>query len=205
VLRPLIAPLVGVPEWRTPTVFEALVKTIIEQQIAWVTALRAQKWLVEWAGGRIDYDDTPFYAFPTPARLASASLDDLKPLKITFKRMQLLIDIAQQIDSGALDLEAWISLPPEAAYERLLAIKGIGHWTAAVTLERAFGHKNWVAYNDVVLQAAVNRYFLDRVGRVTPAQVMDTFGPHGAFAGLAAHYTMLRWVLDVYPPAGNHT
>lgn len=199
----VVEPLLGVPEWRSATAFEALVKTVIEQQIAWVTALRAQKWLVEWAGERIDYDGAAYYTFPTPERLAATTVDDLKPLKITFKRMALLIDLAGQVASGALDLESLGVLPPEEAYQRLLAIKGIGHWTAVVTLERAFGHKQWVAYNDVVLQAATNRYFHGAEGRLTPEAVTATFTPYGAYAGLAAHYTMLRWVLDVYPPVTN--
>lgn len=198
----VVKPLVGMPEWRTATAFEALVKTIIEQQIAWVVALRAQKWLTEWAGERIDHNGSSFYAFPAPERIAAASINDLKPLKITFKRMALLIDVAGQVASGSLNLESLNSLPPDEAYKRLLAIKGIGHWTAVVTLERAFGHKNWVAYNDVVLQAATNRYFHGGVGRLSPDQVVSTFAPYGAFAGLAAHYTMLRWVLDVYPQQG---
>lgn len=195
----VVEPLVGLPEWRTATIFEALMQTIIEQQIAWTTAQKAQRWLVEWAGDYISYNDTAYYAFPTPARIAAASVEELKPLKITFKRMALMVDLAQQVMSGALDLESFASYTPDAAYQHLLSIKGIGHWTAAVTLERAFGHKDWVAYNDVVLQAATNRYFLGGTGRIPPQAVTEAFTPYGKFAGIAAHYTMIRWVLDQYP------
>jgi DNA-3-methyladenine glycosylase II len=195
----VVEPLVGLPEWRTATMFEALMQTIIEQQIAWTTAQKAQRWLVEWAGDAVGHNSISHYAFPTPGRLAIATVDDLKPLKITFKRMALMIDLAVRITSGELDLERLEHEPPETAYQHLLAIKGIGHWTAAVTLERAFGHKDWVAYNDVVLQAATNRYFYGGVGRIPPQLVTDTFARYGEYAGLAAHYTMIRWVRDQYP------
>lgn len=195
----VVEPLVGLPEWRTATMFEALSQTIIEQQIAWVTAQRAQRWLVEWAGECIPYAGLNYYTFPTPERLAEATVDDLKPLKITFKRMALLIDLAEQITDGRLDLERLEYETPETAYQHLLAIKGIGHWTAAVTLERAFGHKDWVAYNDVVLQAATNRYFYGGAGRIPPEQVNDTFARYAPYGGLAAHYTMIRWVMEQYP------
>lgn len=76
-----------------------------------------------------------------------------------------MIDLAGQVVNGQLDLEGLRDVSPDEAYKRLLAIKGIGHWTAAVTLERAFGHTDWVAYNDVVLQAATNRYLLGGSGR----------------------------------------
>lgn len=195
----VIAPLVGLPEWRTISLYEALMQTIIEQQIAWTTAQKAQRWLVEWAGDSISHNGTPYYTFPSAARLATASVDDLKPLKITFKRMALMIDLAGQITRGELDLEALAGQTPDAAYKKLVSIKGIGHWTAAVSLERAFGHKEWIAYNDVVLQSATNRYFLGGVGRILPQQVIDTFTPYGEYAGIAAHYTMIRWVIDQYP------
>lgn len=198
-LRGVVEPLIGLPELRSASLYEALMQTIIEQQIAWITAQRAQRWLIEWAGNFIDYEGYRFYAFPTPQQLAASSVDDLKPLKITFKRMALLIDLSQQVVSGHLDLEALRDAPPEAAYEHLTSIKGIGHWTAAVALERAFGYDGWVAHNDVVLQAATNRYFYGGQGRIPAEQVMKTFAQYGVFAGLAARYTMFRWVLEQYP------
>jgi DNA-3-methyladenine glycosylase II len=195
----VVEPLIGLPEWRTATIFEALMQTIIEQQISWTTTQKAQRWLVEWAGDCITHEGKAYYAFPSPARIAEASVEDLKPLKITFKRMALMIDLARRVVSGELDLESFAGYTPDTAYQHLLSIKGIGHWTAAVTLERAFGHKDWVAYNDVVLQAATNRYFLGAEGRIPPQLVTDTFTRYGIFAGIAAHYTMIRWVLDQYP------
>jgi DNA-3-methyladenine glycosylase II len=191
--------LVGLPELRTANVFEALMETIIEQQISWVTAQKAQRWLVEWVGNKLEYAGRVHYAFPTAAQIAAMTVDDLKPLKITFKRMALMIDLAGQILSGQLDLEGLREVSPAEAYKRLLTIKGIGHWTAAVTLERAFGHTDWVAYNDVVLQAATNRYLLGGSGRIPAELVAEIFARYGEHAGLAARYTMFRWVFEQYP------
>ncbi|MBI5668121.1 MAG: DNA-3-methyladenine glycosylase 2 family protein [Chloroflexi bacterium] len=195
----VIEPVVGLPEVRSATVFEALAQTIIEQQISWTTAQRAQRWLVEWAGNRIVHNGLTFYTFPTAPQLAAASVDDLTPLKITFKRINLLIEIARQQAAGELDLERLKHLSPEAAYADLLRIKGIGHWTAVVTLARASGYRG-VAHNDVALQAAVNRYFYGGKGRIPAALVAETFARYGPFAGLAADHTLARWVLEQYPP-----
>ena len=195
----VVEPLLGLPELRTASVFEALMQTVIEQQISWVTAQKAQLWMVQWAGNKLEYAGRVYYAFPTPAQIATATIEDLKPLKITFKRMALMIDLAEQIISGRLDLEGLHEVSPAEAYKQLVAIKGIGHWTAAVTLERAFGHTDWVAYNDVVLQAATNRYLLGGSGRIPPELVAQTFAVFGEHAGLAARYTMFRWVFEQYP------
>jgi DNA-3-methyladenine glycosylase II len=195
----VVEPLLGLPELRTASVFDALMLTIIEQQINWVTAQKAQRWLVEWVGNKLEYAGRIHYAFPTPAQIAAATVDDLKPLKITFKRMALMIDVASQMTNGQLDLEGLRQVSPAEAYKQLVAIKGIGHWTAAVTLERAFGHTDWVAYNDVGLQAATNRYFLGGSGRIPAELLVEIFARYGAYAGLAARYTLFRWVFEQYP------
>lgn len=197
-LWPVIGPVFGLPDIRTASVFEALAQTIIEQQISWTTAQRAQRWLVEWAGNRILYDGMTFYTFPTAEQIAAASPDELKPLKITFKRINLLIEIARRVVSGELHLERLKQQSPDAAYAGLLQIKGIGHWTAVVTLGRACGYRG-VAHNDVALQAAVNRYFYGGAGRIPAALVAETFAHYGEFAGLAADHTLARWVLEQYP------
>src|SRR5439155_23424705 len=118
----------------TATVYEALVNVIIEQQIAWKAARKARQWLVEWAGNRIEFGGEAFYAFPTSTQIASATIDDLRPLKITFKRMQMLIDLSREITQNRLNLEALQSLPHDEAYAALMRLHGIGRWTAAVIL-----------------------------------------------------------------------
>jgi DNA-3-methyladenine glycosylase II len=200
----LVEPLIGLPQLRTASAFEALMQTVIEQQIAWVAAQKAQHWLVRWAGNCIEYDGATFYAFPTAEQIAKASVDDLIPLKITFKRMALMIELARQVVEGQLELEALRQQTAEAAYNYLLGIKGIGHWTAVVTLERAFGHLNHVAHNDVALQAAVNRFFYGGDGRIPAEQLKATFERYGEFGGIAAHYTLMRWVLERYSVNGQN-
>lgn len=194
----VVEPLVGIRWLRTASAFEALMITITEQQIAWTAAQRAQRWLVEWGRQSIDHDGETYFAFPTPAQIAIATVDDLTPLKITFRRMRLMIDIAGQVVAGDLDLERLLHTAPEDAYATLTAIKGIGHWTAAWTLARTQGTFAYVGHNDVALQAAVNHYFYGGTGRIPADQVTATFAPYGDFAGIAAHYTILRWVLDRY-------
>ena len=203
----IVKPLVGLRWLKMPTVFEALMYTIIEQQITWVKAQEAQHWLCEWGGQSLTHKKQAFYAFPRPRQIAKATVEDLRPLKITFKRIQAMIDIAKQVHSGELDLEAIRTLPPQEAYDRLTAIKGIGHWTATWTIQRTLPGHNYVGYNDVALQAATNRYFYQAEGKLPVADVKTTFDAYGDFAGLAAHYTLMRWVMDRYEVRmnGNRT
>lgn len=194
----VVASLEGIRSLRTASVFEGLCMTIIEQQIAWTAAQRAQRWLVEWGGHVIHYEGDPYFAFPTPEQLANATEEILTPLKITFKRMRLMIHVAQMVINGEIDLERLKSTTPQEAYDVLTSIKGVGHWTAAWTLARTQGSFAYVGHNDVALQAAVNHYFYGGTGKIPQEQVTETFDRYGEHAGLAAHYTILRWVLDRY-------
>jgi DNA-3-methyladenine glycosylase II len=194
----VMQPIVGLRWLRTPSVYEALMTTIIEQQIAWKTAQRAQRWLVEWAANGLEHDGKRYYAFPKPALIARATVEELAPLKITFRRMSTMIDLSQQIASGVLALEQLALLPVQEAYDVLVSFRGIGHWTAAWTLQRVHGFTNIVGHNDVALQAAVNHYFYNGSGRIPEGQVQSTYTRYGEFAGLAAHHTILRWIVDRY-------
>jgi len=199
----IVQPLVGLPLFRTLTVFEALISLIIEQHISWVAAQRAQHQLALWANNTWQYEDQIWYAPPTPQQLANATVDELKPLKITFKRMELMIYIAQQLVTGALDLESITNASIDEAYKSLLKIKGVGHWTAANVLSRGLGAYRYVTDNDVALQAAVNFYFFGEEGRIPKQTVNDVFEKYAEFAGLAAYFTLMRWVIDRYQPTNS--
>lgn len=199
----IVSSLVGLPVWRTATVFEALFSLIIEQHISWVAAQRAQHQLALWANNTLEYNNQVWFVPPTPQQLAAATIDDLKPLKITFKRMELMISIAQKMVSGELDLESLTGLSADEAYKILLKIKGVGHWTAANVLARGLGVHRYVTDNDVALQAAVNFYFFENEGRIPRQTVQNVFAVYGDFAGLAAYFTLMRWVLDRYQPTNS--
>lgn len=196
----VIEPLVGLPIFCSETVFEALITLIIEQHISWKSAMRSQRELLRLAGCTARAGQVEAIDFPSAARLAGASREELKPLKITNKRLDLIIAIAVAVDRGTLDLEGIREVPTAQAYERLLAIKGVGHWTAANVIGRALGRYPYVSHNDVALQAAVQHYFHGGAGQKSAAQVTETLQTYGSFAGMVGHFTLLRWVLDRYPP-----
>ena len=63
-----------------------------------------------------------------------------------------------------------------------------------------WGIYNYVGHNDVALQAAVAKYFFGLDQKVSETVVQETFHQFGEYAGLAAHFTICRWVLERYPP-----
>lgn len=188
----------GLRTFGSERMFEAVVLSIIEQQITLRQAHAAERWLAAWAGDSIEYEGAVYSTFPTPERIAAASVDDLKPLKITTQRMQRIIDIAQGEASGTLNLEALRTVSPQDAYLVLRSLKGVGHWTAAWTLIKGVGHFANFSSADVGLRAAVNAYYFGLPRNAAPEVVDALLTSYGDFDGMAAFYTLMRWALEKY-------
>ena len=199
VLAETVKRLNGLHILRTGSMFEALVVTMIEQQIALKAAQKAERWLIETYGESLEYEGIRYYDFPTAERLANLTTDNLIPLKITFIRMNRILQIARQMNDGILDLEALYAAPYETAYKGLIALNGIGHWTAAWTLTRAIGAYTYVGSADVALRAAVHHYWHGLPGRATRQDTDAQFARYGVAAGHASVYTLMRWGMERYP------
>ena len=78
------------------------------------------------------------FAFPPPERLAGCSASSLAPLRAGF-RAGYLLDAAEKVASGAVDLGGLSSLPLEQARLALQKIRGVGPKVAECTLLYGFG------------------------------------------------------------------
>lgn len=194
-----VEPLYGLHSLQHDSLFEALTITIIEQQIALRMAQQGERWLIAAYGDALEYDGERYFAFPTPGRLAGLTVADLTPLKITFRRMQTLIDVARREVEGETKLEALRQRPTSEVYHALVRMKGVGHWTAAWAITRALGEYPYVGRADVALRAAVNAYYFGENGRADAAVMDALFEEFGRFAGVIGFYTLMRWALDRYP------
>ena len=78
------------------------------------------------------------HSFPSAERLAMLSVEDLAPLRAGF-RAKYIIDAAQKVASGQIDLNAISAMPYEEAQAKLMEIKGVGAKVADCTLLFGFG------------------------------------------------------------------
>lgn len=76
-------------------------------------------------GEEIDFDGEKYYGFPTAEKLASLTLSDLAPIKAGF-RDKYILDAAQKVASGEIDLEKIKLMSDTDAKSELMKIKGIG-------------------------------------------------------------------------------
>ncbi len=89
------------------------------------------------------------YAFPTAQKMATLTVEDLAPLRSGF-RAKYLVDAAQKVANGEVDLYHLRYFPLEAAQQELMKIKGVGPKVADCALlfshhqDRAFPKDVWI-------------------------------------------------------------
>ncbi len=177
----------GVKPTRPVSLFEMLVTAIIEQQISLAAANKIRSRLVERFGDPID----GLWVFPGPERLAQAGMEELQSCGLSQRKAEYAGDIARQIQSGALDLEALIKLPDQEVRETLLNLRGFGPWSADYFLIRGLARPDSVPVDDLAVRSVVGKYLGDG-SRASAAQVSERLSPFTPYRGLAAFYLLVH-------------
>jgi DNA-3-methyladenine glycosylase II len=97
--------LYGLKNPTTPTVFEALVDSIVEQQISIKVAITLEEKLTKKLGTRLELDEGVYFAFPTPQNLASARIEEIQQVGLSRRKAEYIQEAAKLIVNGKLDLE----------------------------------------------------------------------------------------------------
>jgi len=150
---PLLGPLVARrPGLRIPGAwepFECAVRAVLGQQVSVAAGRTLAARLVARAGREVAGGaDGLTHLFPTPAALAAADLDGLG---LTRARAAALRALARAVRDGAVDLEA----PVDEVTAALVALPGLGPWTAQYVALRGLGEPDALPAGDLVLRRAV--------------------------------------------------
>ena len=132
------------PDRSLPASFETLARSIIGQQISRAAASAI------WTRMRDQgHSNAPIIAAKQP--------DDLMPFGLSRRKAEYLIGIADEIQSGRLDLAALAKMSGEDVQKRLVEIRGIGAWTADNFRLFALGDMDAWPANDIALQEGMKR------------------------------------------------
>jgi DNA-3-methyladenine glycosylase II len=144
---------------RTPDMYEALLVTVIGQQVSVPAAQSVRRRLIRNMGTRVAAGIVSgggnYYLYPTPQQLIEADESALREQGVSRQKSAYLLEIAERAAAGELDRAAFSALSDEDALERLCEIKGVGRWTAEIALMRGLGRCDVFAAGDLGLQAAV--------------------------------------------------
>jgi 3-methyladenine DNA glycosylase/8-oxoguanine DNA glycosylase len=119
---------------RSSSVFEDAVKMICTTNCSWALTEIMIKNLVDTFGKPFDGSTN---SFPTPEALAGSSEAFLRKKIKSGYRSPFLLEFAEKVASGQLDVECWRSsdLPTDALFQELRTIKGIGAYSAGNILK----------------------------------------------------------------------
>jgi DNA-3-methyladenine glycosylase II len=168
-----------------PSPFEALVTSITAQQVSLQSAAAIRSRFIERWG--VAYEHA--HAFPVRERVAQASEDELIGVGFSTRKAEYVLGLAR----SDLDLDELAALPDEGVTARLVAIRGLGEWTADWFLARHLARPHAWPAGDLGLRKAVAAFY----GEVPDLRAFaDRFHP---FENLSAHYLLTG--LRVVPPA----
>ena len=143
----------------TASVFEALVLAIMGQQIATNVARIIRTLFIETYGPRQTFDGQTYYAFPRPETLVAATVEDLRGLKLSWRKAEYIRGIAEAVLEGGFAPEQLAELSDEQVAQRLTELRGVGQWTAQWVLIRSLGRPDALPLGDLALRRAVSRMY----------------------------------------------
>ncbi len=173
---------------RSPTVFEDVVKMICTTNCSWaltelivnnLTLKLGKKFSVLKRNGA----DSRVYTFPAPRAIASVDEEYLRKEIRAGYRAPYLLELANRIDSGELDIESWKQpeLTTDELFRKVSQIKGVGPY-AAGNLLKLLGHYDFLAIDS---WCRTKFYKLHKGGRTVSDKSIEKFYNHyGKWRGL---------------------
>jgi DNA-3-methyladenine glycosylase II len=175
-LGPVTRRLVGFRPTLTPDPFEMLVGAITAQQVSLFAAVAIRNRMIERYGRRLGV----VWEFPTRDALAGAAEDDLVALGFSRRKAEYTVGLAR----SGVDLHALASLPDDEVRLQIVAVRGLGEWTAEWFLARHLARPHAWPWGDLALRKAV----ADLYGGLDVREARERFHP---FENLSAHYLLL--------------
>jgi DNA-3-methyladenine glycosylase II len=190
VLRELVSRLAGLRPPLAPDPYEALVSAITAQQVSLFAAFAVRNRMVERFGVR----GVHAYEFPTRARMAQASEEQLTELGFSHRKAEYVLGVAR----SDVDFDVLHTLSDEEVKTTLTSIRGLGEWTADWFLARHLARPRAWPAGDLGLVKAVSAFYFG--GRkLSIAEVREAGARFDPFQNLTAHYLLTGF--RTAPPA----
>jgi DNA-3-methyladenine glycosylase II len=202
VMADLVRQLNGLRAPVTPTVFEALTDSVIEQQISLKAARSIENRLIRTVGRQLHLDNTIFYTYPDAEILAQTTDSTFRSLGLTIRKGEYIRDISRKIIAGDLDTESFRQYQDtESIISEMVKLRGIGRWTAELTILRGLHRPDAFPADDVGVRRFISQYY--REGQKISSSDARSFAERwGTWKGFAAYYLEVADLLGIHPRTG---
>jgi DNA-3-methyladenine glycosylase II len=123
----------------------------------------------------------------TPANVLKLKVDDMRAAGLSARKVEYLVDLSLHFDGGLLSTQKWVSMSDDAIIDELVAIRGIGRWTAEMFLIFYLLRPNVLPLDDVGLINGISRNYFsgEAVSRSEAREVAAAWAP---FCSVATWY-----------------
>ncbi|MDD3937236.1 DNA-3-methyladenine glycosylase 2 family protein [Rhodoferax sp.] len=120
----------------------------------------------------------------TPAQVLRLKIDDMRAAGLSARKVEYLVDLSLHFDSGKVHVEDWTAMDDEAIIDELVAIRGIGRWTAEMFLIFHLMRPNVLPLDDVGLINGISKSYFsgEVVSRSDAREVALAWAPYRTVA-----------------------
>ncbi len=120
----------------------------------------------------------------TPANVLKLKVDDMRAAGLSARKVEYLVDLSLHFDSGALHVNRWQSMDDDEIIAELIAIRGIGRWTAEMFLIFHMMRPNVLPLDDVGLINGISQSYFsgEAVSRSDCREVAAAWSPYCSVA-----------------------
>ena len=155
--------------------YGALLRAIVGQQLSVSAARSIYGRVLERFGGRT----------PTPEQILADEPEELRAAGgLSRAKVSYLRSLAEHVIAGELELERLDELPDEQVLAELVAVKGVGVWTAHMFLMFQLERPDVLPVGDLGIRRAIERaYGLDELpDPATMEKIAEPWRPHRTLA-----------------------
>ncbi|MDZ5458307.1 DNA-3-methyladenine glycosylase family protein [Azohydromonas lata] len=156
--------------------FTTLARSIVGQQISVRAAQAVWERFAALAGGRSNKLQ--------PAAVLALEVPAMREAGLSARKVEYLRDLATHFSDGTVHVRQWQQMDDEAIIEELVAVRGIGRWTAEMFLIFHLMRPNVLPLDDVGLLRGISlNYFSgEPVSRAEAREVGDAWSPYRSVA-----------------------
>lgn len=156
--------------------FTTLARSIVGQQISVKAAQSVWERFTQLAGS-VD-------GALAPAQVLAHAPQSLREAGLSLRKAEYLLDLSRHFEGGSVHVGQWAQMDDEAIIEELVAIRGIGRWTAEMFLIFHLMRPNVLPLDDVGLLRGVSlNYFSgEPVSRAEAREVGEAWAPFRSVA-----------------------
>ena len=120
----------------------------------------------------------------TPANVLRLKVDDMRAAGLSARKVEYLVDLALHFDNGTLHVKDWATMSDDEIIAELVAIRGIGRWTAEMFLIFHMMRPNVLPLDDVGLINGISRSYFsgETVSRSDAREVAAAWAPYCSVA-----------------------